>query len=193
MLYTLIECLQVHADSDVSLSFGHHHHTAHHSVASSTGEITPKFSILCNSALTWSLKASGIRLGVFRAKGTASFLRLISYGFPKFPSPVNNFGYDSMIVLRTSDTASRRAMICNSVIAGSPNKLRVMLTWLAWSITVIRATRAGLNTLSGGKQVLELPLTTAAYKITKLICIYNTCTYVHTTVNFSKSIQASEL
>ena len=69
----------------------------HHSVGSSTREITPRLSILSNSSLTLVRSGSDTVRAVCNAYGRASGFNFISYSRLNVPSPSNKEGYRSII------------------------------------------------------------------------------------------------
>ena len=70
---------------------------AHHSVGSSTRDITPLRSILCNSRSVSFRSGIGTCRGTVIAKGVASCVTLISYSWSLIcPRPVKRLGYFSL-------------------------------------------------------------------------------------------------
>ena len=65
---------------------------AHQDVGSVTLDITPNDSIQFNSSSTLSRNGIGTFLGVCKAWGLASYFKVIVYGSPKLPNPVNTLG-----------------------------------------------------------------------------------------------------
>ena len=93
---------------------------AHQDVGSLTFDITPNDSI--SSFLTLSRSGIGTFLGVNSARGVASFFRLIKYGSPKFPSPVNTLGNSRLTSLSELYVSSSFCTSCRAVRAGRPSK-----------------------------------------------------------------------
>ena len=91
----------------------------------------------CSSACTFGLKAKGIFLGVFKAKGCELGFSWIGANVPKL---VNNEGYCETILLLTESTCDNKF---NALIAGSPNKLFFMFFtmktgWVHWLPLCVR-------------------------------------------------------
>ena len=108
---------------------------AHHSVGSSTLEITPIDSIQSSSCLTFGHNNSAMFLGAKRAHGFASGLILIVYSSPKFPSPWNTDAYFSCILYAASEVASTLAVI----LAGNHRRLvlRLFTTYTVWTAALL--------------------------------------------------------
>ena len=75
---------------------------AHHGVGSSTGEITPRLCMCCNSHCTFDRNGRGIFCGAFKANGWLFGFSLIVYSHTNVPNPVNNEGYREMILFPSS-------------------------------------------------------------------------------------------
>jgi len=74
-------------------SFGTTTIAAHQEVGSSTGEITPRFSIRSSSSFTFILSGMGTFLGKHKANGWLFGFSFISYSCKNDPNPVNKAGY----------------------------------------------------------------------------------------------------
>ena len=92
---------------------------AHQGVGSSTGEITPKLFIRCNSHCTFNCSGRRMFHEAFKANSWLFGLSLIVYLHANVPSPVSNKGYCEMIFFPTEHAFSNNS---SSLIAGNPRR-----------------------------------------------------------------------
>ena len=95
---------------------------AHHGIGTSTGEITPRLCMHCNSQCTFDRNGRGIFRGAFKASGWLFGFSLIVYSHANVPNPVNNEGYCEMFLIpfSTEHTFNNNS---SSLIAGNPRRL----------------------------------------------------------------------
>ena len=145
--FNLVKLTHIHPVRTFPLLFGTTTIPAHHSVGSSTLQITPNSCIHLSSCSTLDLSGMGILLGVASAYCLASGFKMILYSPSIVPRPWNSSECWSRMVCLFKSIVLIMLTKCRAVMAGQPIKgLHSPLTTnMSWSAELSPFVRAPLN------------------------------------------------